>query len=89
MLIKEYRIPLPMSVEEYRIAQLYMIQVTLSNIYALCIVFRTIYSTILNSLSLAATSFANMQSQIAVCSCQKLGTTVLFTSSRSEGDFYC
>ncbi|XP_053849825.1 membrane-associated phosphatidylinositol transfer protein 2 isoform X6 [Vidua macroura] len=26
MLIKEYRIPLPMSVEEYRIAQLYMIQ---------------------------------------------------------------
>lgn len=28
MLIKEYRIPLPMSVEEYRIAQLYMIQVS-------------------------------------------------------------
>ena len=27
MLIKEYRISLPMSVEEYRIAQLYMIQV--------------------------------------------------------------
>jgi hypothetical protein len=27
MLIKEYRIPLPLSVEEYRIAQLYMIQV--------------------------------------------------------------
>ena len=27
MLIKEYRIALPMSVEEYRIAQLYMIQV--------------------------------------------------------------
>ncbi|XP_053726042.1 membrane-associated phosphatidylinositol transfer protein 2-like isoform X6 [Synchiropus splendidus] len=26
MLIKEYRIPMPMSVEEYRIAQLYMIQ---------------------------------------------------------------
>ena len=26
MLIKEYRIPLPLSVEEYRIAQLYMIQ---------------------------------------------------------------
>ncbi|XP_034647517.1 membrane-associated phosphatidylinositol transfer protein 2 isoform X6 [Trachemys scripta elegans] len=26
MLIKEYRIPIPMSVEEYRIAQLYMIQ---------------------------------------------------------------
>lgn len=29
MLIKEYRIPLPMSVDEYRIAQLYMIQVWL------------------------------------------------------------
>lgn len=29
MLIKEYRIPMPMSVEEYRIAQLYMIQVSL------------------------------------------------------------
>jgi len=28
MLIKEYRIPMPMSVEEYRIAQLYMIQVS-------------------------------------------------------------
>ena len=27
MLIKEYRIPMPMSVEEYKIAQLYMIQV--------------------------------------------------------------
>lgn len=27
MIIKEYRIPLPMTVEEYRIAQLYMIQV--------------------------------------------------------------
>jgi len=27
MLVKEYRISLPMSVEEYRIAQLYMIQV--------------------------------------------------------------
>ncbi|KAG9333202.1 hypothetical protein JZ751_012983 [Albula glossodonta] len=27
MLIKEYRIPMPMSVEEYRIAQLYMIQI--------------------------------------------------------------
>jgi hypothetical protein len=26
MLIKEYRIPLPLSLEEYRIAQLYMIQ---------------------------------------------------------------
>lgn len=29
MIIKEYRIPLPMTVEEYRIAQLYMIQVGL------------------------------------------------------------
>lgn len=29
MLIKEYRIPMPMSLEEYRIAQLYMIQVSL------------------------------------------------------------
>jgi len=29
MLIKEYRIPMPMSVEEYKIAQLYMIQVRL------------------------------------------------------------
>lgn len=28
MIIKEYRIPLPMTVEEYRIAQLYMIQVS-------------------------------------------------------------
>lgn len=28
MLIKEYRIPLPLSVEEYRIAQLYMIAVS-------------------------------------------------------------
>ncbi len=28
MLIKEYRIPLPLTVEEYRIAQLYMIQVS-------------------------------------------------------------
>ena len=32
MLIKEYRIPLPMSVEEYRIAQLYMIQVCQTNL---------------------------------------------------------
>lgn len=31
MLIKEYRIPMPMSVEEYRIAQLYMIQVRLTS----------------------------------------------------------
>ena len=28
MLIKEYRIPLPLTVEEYKIAQLYMIQVS-------------------------------------------------------------
>lgn len=28
MIIKEYRIPLPMTVDEYRIAQLYMIQVS-------------------------------------------------------------
>lgn len=28
MLIKEYRIPVPMTVEEYRIAQLYMIVVS-------------------------------------------------------------
>ena len=33
MLIKEYRISLPMSVEEYRIAQLYMIQVHLMEIH--------------------------------------------------------
>lgn len=33
MLIKEYRIPMPLSVEEYRIAQLYMIQVR-SNLHA-------------------------------------------------------
>ena len=31
MLIKEYRIPMPMSVEEYRIAQLYMIQVRITH----------------------------------------------------------
>lgn len=35
MLIKEYRIPLPLSVEEYRIAQLYMIAV--SKICLLCL----------------------------------------------------
>ena len=28
MLIKEYRIPMPLTVEEYRIAQLYMIAVS-------------------------------------------------------------
>ena len=32
MLIKEYRIPLPLTVEEYRIAQLYMIQVSKDNV---------------------------------------------------------
>lgn len=31
MLIKEYRIPLPLTVEEYRIAQLYMIAVSIIN----------------------------------------------------------
>jgi len=30
MLIKEYRIPLPLTVEEYRIAQLYMIAVIIA-----------------------------------------------------------
>lgn len=35
MLIKEYRIPMPMSVDEYRIAQLYMIQVSSRNNTAL------------------------------------------------------
>lgn len=30
MLIKEYRIPLPLTVEEYRIAQLYMICVSVT-----------------------------------------------------------
>jgi hypothetical protein len=29
MLIKEYRIPVPMTVDEYRIAQLYMIAVSI------------------------------------------------------------
>lgn len=29
MLIKEYRIPLPLQLEEYRIAQLYMIAVSI------------------------------------------------------------
>lgn len=33
MLIKEYRIPLPLTVEEYRIAQLYMIAVSFDNIF--------------------------------------------------------
>lgn len=35
MLIKEYRIPLPLTVEEYRIAQLFMIAVSLS-LYYIC-----------------------------------------------------
>jgi membrane-associated phosphatidylinositol transfer protein len=33
MLIKEYRIPLPLTVEEYRIAQLYMIAVSIISKY--------------------------------------------------------
>lgn len=32
MLIKEYRIPLPLTVEEYRIAQLFMIAVSFNQI---------------------------------------------------------
>lgn len=42
MLVKEYRIPLPLSVEEYRVAQLYMIAVsclTLFHFAAACRVF--------------------------------------------------
>lgn len=40
MLIKEYRIPLPLTVEEYRIAQLYMIAVSQYNLsIALCVFF--------------------------------------------------
>ena len=35
MLTKEYRVPLPLSLEEYRIAQLYMIQVYFSLIILL------------------------------------------------------
>ena len=35
MLIKEYRIPLPLTVEEYRIAQLYMIAVGSLNLDSL------------------------------------------------------
>lgn len=35
MLIKEYRIPLPLTVEEYRIAQLYMIAVSYSSSFPL------------------------------------------------------
>lgn len=33
MLVKEYRIPLPLSVEEYRVAQLYMIAVSTQIIF--------------------------------------------------------
>ena len=40
MLIKEYQIPLPLSVEEYRIAQLYMIQVC----FYLCFYLISFYS---------------------------------------------
>ena len=35
MLVKEYRILLPLTVEEYRIAQLYMIQVRVFPIFIL------------------------------------------------------
>lgn len=38
MLIKEYRIPLPLTVEEYRIAQLYMIAVSF-----ICLFFFSIF----------------------------------------------
>lgn len=69
MLIKEYRIPLPMSVEEYRIAQLYMIQVTLSSIW--CIAFLSGFFAIWHSVTLAASSFRNVQSQMTVYSCHK------------------
>lgn len=46
MLIKEYRIPLPMSVDEYRIAQLYMIQVMLMSDYYFVVSNRLICSMI-------------------------------------------
>ena len=52
-----------MSVEEYRIAQLYMIQVTPSNIFPFARVFIFIFLlTVLNSVSLTPSSFASMQS---------------------------
>lgn len=37
MLIKEYRIPLPLSTEEYKVAQLYMIAVSFNLIWFLFI----------------------------------------------------
>lgn len=37
MLIKEYRIPLPLTVEEYRIAQLYMIAVSILLSYSVIV----------------------------------------------------
>ena len=39
MLIKEYRIPLPLTVEEYRIAQLYMIAVIYRYIFLIFLYF--------------------------------------------------
>lgn len=46
MLIKEYRIPLPLTVEEYRIAQLYMIAVSQYNLsIALCVFLLSIEAT--------------------------------------------
>lgn len=45
MLIKEYRIPLPLSVEEYRVAQLYMIAVSIiircfGRVFMICFLFQ-------------------------------------------------
>ena len=51
MLIKEYHIPLPLTLEEYRIAQLYMIQVGTAAFFVLTallnmgLVRRCVYST--------------------------------------------
>ena len=39
MLIKEYRIPLPLTLEEYSIAQLYMIQVLAIHCCVLCVLY--------------------------------------------------
>ena len=38
MLIKEYRIPLPLTLEEYSIAQLYMIQVLAIHCCFVCVI---------------------------------------------------
>lgn len=35
MLIKEYRIPMPLNIDEYKIAQLYMIQVKINHYFNL------------------------------------------------------